>query len=46
MIALEFDDELDTLSDDDLHQRLAEFNARRFEPTIADPGLARWRRAV
>ncbi len=43
MSALEFNDEIDTLSDDDLHQRLAEFNARRFEPKLP---VQDWRAGV
>ncbi|MFY9656273.1 MAG: iron-containing redox enzyme family protein [Methylocystis sp.] len=43
MIALEPDGPLSTLSEDELHQRLAELNARRFTPTTPTEG---WRTAI
>ena len=43
MGALELNGEIDMLTDDDLHQRLAEFNARRFEPKLP---VQDWRAGV
>src|SRR5208337_1328966 len=43
MSALELNDEIDTLSDYVLQQRLAEFNARRFEPKLP---VQDWRAGV
>jgi hypothetical protein len=43
MLSPATDDQLGSLSEDDLHQRLAEFNARRFTP--ATP-IEHWRAAV